>query len=256
MTHTWRLLQLTDTHLPYLPARSEVAAFDTVASLRRLVAALQAQPRPDAVLVTGDIADTGRAEAYALLAPLLAPLQAPVYCLPGNHDDPTVMADILPPLGLLCPQVFSLGVWQVICLDSRKAGRTEGELGLVRRTALRHLLDATPQVPTLVAIHHPLTAVGTPWMDVYALQDGAELLADLADYPQVRGVIYGHIHQAHYRRHAHFELWGTPSTCVQFVPGSQRFMLDKQVGPCACWLTLAATGELATELFTLASELS
>ncbi len=254
MTHTWRLLQLTDTHLPQLPSRPDRAAFDTTASLRRLVAALGRQAPPDAIILTGDLADTGAAAAYQRLAEIVRPLEAPIYCLPGNHDDPAVMAMVLPPLGVQCPAVFSLGPWQVICLDSRQAGRIAGELGVQRRAALSALLEANRQTPTLIAIHHPPIAVGTPWMDVYALQDGPALLAELARHPHVRGLIYGHIHHAHYSRQAQLELWGTPSTCVQFVAGSQHFTPDMHLGPCARWLTLTAAGTLSTELFTLPAD--
>ena len=39
---------------------------------------------PDAVLLTGDIADTGDPEEYELAARLLAPIQAPVYTTAGQ----------------------------------------------------------------------------------------------------------------------------------------------------------------------------
>jgi Icc protein len=87
-------------------------------------------------------------------------------------------------------------------------------------------------------------------MDVHALRDGTALLSLLAQHLQVRGVIFGHIHQAYYGNWAQMQLWGTPSTCVQFVPGSLQFTLDPSTGPTARWLFLANDGTIGTELFT------
>lgn len=249
MARPLRILQLTDTHLPCLPPRLAAAGYDAAARLRALVATLVTTGRKaDAVLVTGDIADTGSAEAYHLLAELLRPLDAPIHCLPGNHDAPTLMQQILPPLGLHYAPRFTLGAWQILCLDSSQTGRTEGMLGAAQLAALASALQAQPDMPTLIALHHPPLAVGTPWMDVYALQDGTAFLELLAQHAQVRGVVFGHIHHAYSGAYAQIPLWGTPSTCVQFVPGSTQFTIDPPVGPAARWLYLASDGTLRTEL--------
>src|SRR5690606_25677758 len=54
------------------------------AAPRRAIGRLE--QAPDAVVMTGDLADGGHDEAYALLRELLAPLSMPVYLLVGNHD--------------------------------------------------------------------------------------------------------------------------------------------------------------------------
>ena len=60
-------------------------------SVTRLAAAVESlravRPQPDALLVSGDIADHATDEEYELVRELLAPLEAPLYVLPGNHDD-------------------------------------------------------------------------------------------------------------------------------------------------------------------------
>jgi 3',5'-cyclic AMP phosphodiesterase CpdA len=61
--------------------------FDTAPYLARAVAALNALvPRPDVVLVTGDLVEHGEAAEYDRLRRLLAPLVMPVFVIPGNHD--------------------------------------------------------------------------------------------------------------------------------------------------------------------------
>ena len=50
---------------------------------------------PDAILVTGDIAEDQTSGAYQMLRDILEPAGCPVYCLPGNHDDPALMQEML-----------------------------------------------------------------------------------------------------------------------------------------------------------------
>src|SRR4051812_2821532 len=53
---------------------------DAIAHLNAL------DPRPDMVLITGDLVDEGDPAEYAALRPLLAPLELPYRLIPGNHD--------------------------------------------------------------------------------------------------------------------------------------------------------------------------
>src|SRR5919202_5303618 len=77
------LVQLSDPHVGADWAEGDSAAMlaAAVASVRDLV------PNPDAVLVSGDLADHATDAEYEQVRDLLAPLQAPLYVLPGNHDD-------------------------------------------------------------------------------------------------------------------------------------------------------------------------
>lgn len=60
---------------------------DTAGHLAACVAHVNAlNPRPDAVLITGDLTNDGRPEEYATLRELLEPLAMPFYLIPGNHD--------------------------------------------------------------------------------------------------------------------------------------------------------------------------
>src|SRR6185503_2301349 len=60
---------------------------DTAAYLERAVAhVLTLDPRPDVVIMSGDLVEAGRPEEYELLRRLIAPLPMPIYVIPGNHD--------------------------------------------------------------------------------------------------------------------------------------------------------------------------
>ena len=84
-----QLLQLTDTHL-FGDAAGEIYEVNTAATLAAVLAnALRSgQPRPDAIVATGDIAEDESNAAYVRFREALSATGLPVYCLPGNHDAP------------------------------------------------------------------------------------------------------------------------------------------------------------------------
>ena len=81
------IAQITDFHVR---AHGEESTFgiDNNANLRAAVSMLNdLDPAPDVVIGTGDLTNRGHPEEYAALRDLLAPLEAPIYLIPGNHDD-------------------------------------------------------------------------------------------------------------------------------------------------------------------------
>ena len=95
--------------------------------------------------------------------------------------------------------------------------------------------------------HHPPMAVGSPWLDKMGLQNPAELFSITDRHPQSRGVICGHVHQEFSGKHGALQLFATPSTCVQFTPGSVSYGQDDKP-PAYRHLLLHAGGEIETEV--------
>ena len=85
-----RLLQFSDPHL-FADPQGRLRGVQTLASLQRVLAhASGARRRLDAVLCTGDIVND-EPEGYAHFVNELRALGKPVYCVPGNHDEPARM---------------------------------------------------------------------------------------------------------------------------------------------------------------------
>ena len=79
------IAQITDLHMR-TPGDKAYGIIDPCV-LGPAVRALNAlSPRPDCVLITGDLTDLGRPHEYAQRAQLQA-LEMPYFLLPGNHDD-------------------------------------------------------------------------------------------------------------------------------------------------------------------------
>ena len=82
------LAQISDLHIKR-PGALAYRRVDTSAYLARTVAALNAlEPRPDAVVMTGDLVDQGDPAQYEHLKTLLAPLNIPVEIVAPDRENP------------------------------------------------------------------------------------------------------------------------------------------------------------------------
>jgi 3',5'-cyclic AMP phosphodiesterase CpdA len=210
------IAQLSDPHLG-----AEWADDDPVAGLAAAVESVRAMPtEPDAVLVTGDLADTGADAEYERVRALLAPLGAPVYVLPGNHDDRRALrrhfglpgADAEP----VCYAV-DLGPLRLVALDSTIPGEDPGALDRARLAWLERVLAESPEQPTLIAMHHPPLRTGVPAWDAIGMADAdRRLLGEVIEHHrQVRRIVAGHVHRTIAGDLAGRSVLAVPSTYVQ-----------------------------------------
>lgn len=211
-----RIIQLTDCHLFDDPA-ARLGGVDTQRTLAAVIDALaRADPAPDVVLATGDLTQLGEAGAYGRVRSLLRRLAMPVYCLPGNHDHRETFAAAMPGDGVHVTRSLCRDGWQILFLDTTIPGEEDGRLSEGELAALDDALGARPDDHALVCLHHPPVAVGGAWRDVVSLENPGGLFAVIDRHPRVRGLLFGHIHQAFEGTRNGVKLMGTPSTCFQF----------------------------------------
>ena len=144
------------------------------------------------------------------------------------------------------PSVQTRG-WSLIFLDSTIPGNESGNLDKDQLKLLQLLLQAHSDKHTLICMHHHPVPVGSRWMDTMVLKNPDQFFGLLADHPQVKAVLCGHIHQKYENEHRGVRLIGTPSTCVQFVAGQDDFAIDA-CPPGYRWLNLLPSGEIETGL--------
>jgi Icc protein len=218
-----KVLQLSDCHIL---ERSDLRLFgmDTEASLKEVLAQVQASASwpPDVILLTGDLVQDPSPLAYARLRRLLEPLPVPWVALPGNHDDPKTLTEILGPPH--CVKRLLTETWQIIALNTHLPGSAGGYLAADELEFLSVCLQ-DPRY-ALIALHHPPLPVHSAWMDSMALSNGREFLTLLERFANVKGVIFGHVHQVFEASYGQIKLWSAPSTCFQFQPESPTLILD------------------------------
>jgi 3',5'-cyclic-AMP phosphodiesterase len=243
-----RLLQVTDPHL-FGDEAQTIYGVTTAVSFRKVLAEAFAPgtPRPDAILVTGDIADDHTAAAYANFRRALQPYGLPVHCLPGNHDEPGLMTGLVNSDGFQYGGTAEFGAWSAVFIDTHVHGRPEGRVEPSELARLDAALASSGERPVLVCLHHPPLPVGSAWLDGVGLRNASEFLAVIERHPTVRVVLGGHVHQSFERVHRGVLMLATPSTCAQFTPRTERCVMDLKP-PGYRWLTLLPDGTVQTEV--------
>ena len=210
------LAQLSDSHLG-----AQWGGCDPVAALAAAVECVHAlRPAPDAVLVTGDLTENAADAEYAQARELLASLDAPLYVLPGNHDDAAGLRRHFDMPGVDDEPVHyaaDLGPLRLVVVDSTRPGENPGVLDEARLSRLDAELGAQPGVPTVIAMHHPPLVTGIPPLDEIGLpaEDRRALGAVVARHPQVRRIVGGHMHRTIAGDLAGRAVLAAPSTYMQ-----------------------------------------
>ena len=224
------IAQITDSHIK---AEGQLAykKVDTEQNLRRCVEHVMGLvPRPDIVLMTGDLTDFGRPDEYALLRRLIAPLPMPVFVIPGNHDTREGMRqafhdhDYLPQGGEYLHYVIDDYPLRLIGLDTIIPGKPEGILCVERLDWLDQQLKSRPDTPTALFMHHPPIETGIKHMDVQNCHNNDALGELLKGHKQVIHILCGHVH-----RPIHTHWYDIP---VTIAPSSSHYVaLDLQENP-------------------------
>jgi len=240
------ILQITDPHL-YGNAGGNLRGVETDSSLRRVLeAAFDRDAAYSAILVTGDLVQDDPS-GYLRFKSLLGGLQTPVLCIPGNHDVPDAMRRSLqdqPPFQYCGSR--TIGAWQFIMLDSFDAGHVGGRLSFEELTRLDDAL-ATSREHALVCLHHHPVEIGSRWLDGIGLANTEDLWRVIDAHAHVRGVLWGHVHQTFDGMRNGVRLLGTPSTCAQFLPNSDRYAIDSNP-PAFRRLDLREDGSIHSEI--------
>jgi 3',5'-cyclic-AMP phosphodiesterase len=163
---------------------------------------LAMSPRPDVLLVTGDVADHGLDEEYAAAREVFARWDGPTLVGTGNHDVRERFAS-----GLLgresdgpLDQLLEVGGVRFLMLDSLVSAPAGQRIdhGVLTDGTLRWLDGqlAASELPTFVCFHHSPAAVNITLMDDIQLLDPGDLEEILVRHPHVVATLVGHNHTA------------------------------------------------------------
>jgi Icc protein len=195
------IAQISDLHIKP-PGSLAYGRVDTAKAAEGCVRTLnEFRPRPDLVVISGDLADTPTAEEYEHLKRLLAPLQLPFVGIPGNHDSRQMMRAAFPRAAYAFPsgplnQKIEAGPLDLVLLDSSVPGKPHGELDAPTLQWLEATLASSPERPALLFLHHPPFQAGIWHMDRQNLLNAAEFEPIVRHHPRVRLIATGHAHRA------------------------------------------------------------
>jgi Icc protein len=241
------ILQFTDLHLlsDWAETLWGLNTYETFVDVRN--EALSRYQSVDLILLTGDLVHVPDRASYRLVQKSLANISIPIYRLPGNHDNFRLMDKFLSGNAIVPDRAVLLGNWQIVLLNSNAPADNGGRL---KNTELDHLdqcLSTFPDHHALICLHHHPVPIMSPWMDAMALQNPQDLFAVVDRHAQVRGVVWGHIHQEFSSHRCRVKLLGTPSTSLQFKPHCKEFDAD-DLGPGFRWLCLHPNGRIETSV--------
>src|SRR5229473_2982316 len=176
--------QISDLHIKS-PGQLAYGRVDTGRALERCITALnEFRPRPDLVVISGDLADTPTADEYEHLKRLLSQLDPRFVSIPGNHDSRNLMRAAFPHAAY----AFSSGP-----LNQRVE---IGGLDVPTLQWLEAMLASATDRPALLFLHHPPFKTGIWHMDRQNLLNASELEPIVRRYPRVQLIATGHVHRA------------------------------------------------------------
>jgi 3',5'-cyclic AMP phosphodiesterase CpdA len=193
------LLHVSDTHV--LGDGQLSGGLDPEAHLRRMFGQmLDADGSPEAIVVTGDLADRGEPEAYARLKAIAEPtaeaLGARLIWAMGNHDSRPALREHLlgeEASGEPFDRVHWVNGLRVIVLDTTVPGVHHGELSQSQLDWLAEELSFPAPDGTLLAMHHPPLPCVQELAVLVELR-GQAALADVVRGTDVRAILAGHLH--------------------------------------------------------------
>ncbi|WP_170308332.1 3',5'-cyclic-AMP phosphodiesterase [Parashewanella tropica] len=253
-TDNIQVVQITDTHL-FASDDGQLLGVNTAQSFEAVVdLVIDNQHDADLVMMTGDISQDNTIESYHRFAKQSQRLALPCHFVPGNHDENQMMHQELKGEHLRPEKHLIFDNWHIVMLNSTIVGKPAGRLEESQFKVIEQAVRAHPDKHLLLVMHHHPIPVGCRWLDQHWMQNGGDFLERVSQYPQVKGIVWGHVHQevneVYKGPHGDIPLLATPSTCIQFTPKSNHFALDG-LQPGYRLLQLQGDGSICSTIYRL-----
>jgi 3',5'-cyclic-AMP phosphodiesterase len=188
--------------------------------------------RADAILLSGDLVNDEGADEYAALAETLAAAPAPIYLMPGNHDDRALLRAAFPAHRYLPtdgPLSYAIDAFPVrlVVVDQIVPGATHGDFTGEQAAWLDTALGAVGYKPTIVALHHPPFLTHDLLFDRIGLMQPDAFAAVIARHRHVERIVCGHRHRTVVGQVAHAPVVACPAT--SYVYGVALYE-DQKIG--------------------------
>lgn len=208
------IAQMTDIHIGFAPDEKpeELNRIRFRATLQRL---LDGPNRPDMLVLSGDITDRGDLDSFVKTVEDLADVPFPIWPMVGNHDTREALLEVFPRVrlddGFLHYAIEGESL-RILLLDTLELGRHAGAFCEARADWLTAQLDAAPDTPTLIFMHHPPVVSGIQWMDPEPGEQWIRRFGDAVEgREQIVAIHCGHLHRPLATKFRGIPLGVTPS---------------------------------------------
>lgn len=244
------VLQLTDSHL-FTEESTSLLGVCTANSFKAVLSSILNQENYfDFIIMTGDISQDYSFGSYQRFAHMISVLKAPVFFVPGNHDDGPLMYRIFDGMGVHAERSLVCGNWHFIFLTSEVYSVPHGWVEKNELNFLKASYEKYPDLNTVVVVHHLPRLVNSRWLDTQTMHNQDEFNNFISNFPNIKLVLCGHVHQEYDQTFNNIRYIATPSTSIQFEPFSYDFALDSQ-GPGWRYLQFNAQGQISTQVYRL-----
>jgi len=242
-----RLVQITDSHI-FSEPEGRLLGLNTRQSFSSVCNKVKlAEQRPDCLLATGDLSQDSSPESYQYLAKQFDALNIDTLWVAGNHDKAEVIERYFVGNNISSNKHLLIGNWQIILLNSSVEGEVYGHLDESELQFMEDLLLKHSDKHALIVLHHHPVDIDCVWLDSLGVTENQNFLDLVKKNKNVKGVVWGHVHQEFDRMVDGARWLACPSSCVQFTPGSTDFSADTKA-PGYRALELLSDGQIETKV--------
>ena len=193
-----KFIVISDTHI--VPQNEVCNGLD---SFKRFELAIESinndHSNADFCILNGDIVDTGKIEEYKRFKEVKSKLNIPLYLTLGNHDNrdnfKQVFNDEYSDENGFIQKVIEIKDHRIIILDTLDINLIgEGRLCERRLNWLEENIKNNKKTPTIIIMHHHVSKIKSPYIDVIALENPKDFFKILKQNSNIRHIISGHVH--------------------------------------------------------------
>ncbi|NRA60754.1 MAG: 3',5'-cyclic-AMP phosphodiesterase [Psychrobium sp.] len=243
-----QILQFSDLHLSANEPLMGINCDESFASVKALASQYH---HIDLTLLTGDLSQDHSEASYQKCREVFRNQNHPVAWITGNHDDLALQNEVLNIGAITTTKRILFKHWQLLLLNSQIVGEVCGEISEQELALIEQAGQDYPSHHLLIVMHHHPVLMNSQWIDNHRLINQSQLWQSIEKTSQVKGIIFGHVHQEVDVEKQGVRVLGVPSTSVQFSPSVDEFTIDEKQ-PGFRFLELLANGQIKTKVHRVA----
>ncbi len=229
----------------------KIRGFNTYESLSSVINKIKEDKAYfDFVIVSGDISQATTEKSYQLFYDTLAQLKKPIYCIPGNHDNPALLNRFFPHTPTDSVTSIKHNNLLLILVNTQVKGQQYGRISENNLTKISTLLRNNSDLNAIITLHHPPISINSQWMDNIGLKNSNIFLQLVQRHQNLKLILSGHVHQEINTTHQHIKVFTTPSTCYQFKPNVNSMQYDESL-PAYRLVKISNNGTIDSHVYRL-----